>query len=92
MAVSFTQSVRVKEDILISGLENESVILNLDSERYFGLDATGTDILATLTKSSSIEEAFHQLANEYEVDEATLRQDLASFIEQLVAQGLVQVK
>jgi len=36
MAISFTDRVKVPDDVLISGLQNESVILNLDSERYFG--------------------------------------------------------
>ena len=91
MAVSFTQSVRVKNDVLITALEQESVILNLESECYFGLDAMGTQILAALTKSKSIEDAVHTLTEEYDVDEVTLRHDLTSFIEQLVAQGLIEV-
>jgi len=91
MAVSFTHNVKVKDDVLISELEQESVILNLASERYFGLDAMGTQILAALTKSKSIEDALQKLAEEYEVDESTLRQDLTTFIEQLVAQGLIEV-
>ena len=91
MAVSFTQTVRIKNDVLITQLEQESVILNLESERYFGLDAMGTQILAALTKSKSIEDAVHTLTGEYDVDETTLRHDLTSFIEQLVAQGLIEV-
>ena len=91
MAVSFTQSVRIKNDVLITALEQESVILNLESECYFGLDEMGTQILAALTKSKSIEDAVHTLTEEYDVDESTLRHDLTSFIEQLVAQGLIEV-
>jgi hypothetical protein len=51
----------------------------------------GTQILATLTKSKCIEDALQKLAEEYDVDETTLRQDLIKFIEQLVAQGLIEV-
>jgi predicted transcriptional regulator len=91
MAVSFTQSVRIKNDVLITALEQESVILNLESECYFGLDKMGTQILAALTKAKSIEDAVDTLVEEYDVDETTLRHDLTSFIEQLVAQGLIEV-
>ena len=91
MAVSFTQSVRIKNDVLITELEKESVILNLDSEKYFGLDEMGTQILAALVKSNSIEDAVHRITGEYDVDESRLRQDLSVLIEQLVVQGLIEV-
>jgi DeoR/GlpR family transcriptional regulator of sugar metabolism len=51
----------------------------------------GTQILAALTKAKSIEDAVDTLVEEYDVDETTLRHDLTSFIEQLVAQGLIEV-
>ena len=43
-AISFSDRVRVPDDILISNLQDESVFLNLESERYFGLDNVGTRI------------------------------------------------
>ncbi len=91
MAMSFEQCVRVKNDVLISRLEQESVILNLDSEIYFGLDAIGTQMLMTLNGSKSIEEALQALAEKYDVEESILREDLTKFIEQLVDQGLVEI-
>ena len=91
MTISFNDGVRVREDVLISALEEESVILNLKSECYFGLDAMGTKIFEALVRSSSIESAFRLLAEEYDVDESTLRRDLGYFVEQLAAQGLIDV-
>lgn len=43
MAISFSDRVRVPDDVLISNLQEESVILNLDNERYYGLDDVGTN-------------------------------------------------
>ena len=91
MAISFTDRVKVPDDVLISGLQEESVILNLDSERYFGLDEVGTRILSVLTTSTSIEAAYELLLEEYDVDGQVLREDLISLVEQLVEQGLVEV-
>jgi hypothetical protein len=42
MTISFSDRVTVPDDVLISQLQEESVILNLDSERYYGLDDVGT--------------------------------------------------
>ncbi|HKG78151.1 MAG TPA: PqqD family protein [Pyrinomonadaceae bacterium] len=91
MSISFSDSVKIPDDVLISNLQDESVILNLDSERYYGLDSIGTRILSVLTTSESIEAAYNTLVQEYDVDRQALRQDLIALVENLVAQGLVKV-
>jgi Coenzyme PQQ synthesis protein D (PqqD) len=91
MQISFSDRVQVPEGVLISNLQDESVILNLDSERYFGLDNVGTRILTVLSNSDSIQTAYESLLAEYEVDRAVLRADLVALIESLLQQGLVQV-
>jgi len=91
MQISFSDRVKVPDDVLISHLQEESVILNLDSERYYGLDEVGTRILSVLANSASIEAAYESLLEEYEVDSDVLRQDLLALIESLAEQGIVEV-
>jgi len=91
MQISFSDRVRVPDDVLISRLQEESVILNLDSERYYGLDDVGTRVLAVLMNSESIEAAYQSLLSEYDVDAHVLRQDLLALVENLLLQGIVQV-
>ena len=92
MAISFADRVRVPDDVLISNLQEESVILNLNSERYFGLDNIGTRMLSVLANSDSIEAAYESLAREYDVDRQVLRDDLIVLVENLRQQGLVTVE
>lgn len=91
MSISFSDRVKIPDDVLISKLQEESVILNLDSERYYGLDDVGTRILSVLTTSDSIEAAYQTLLKEYDVDGEALRQDLLALVEELVNQGLVRI-
>jgi hypothetical protein len=91
-SISFSDRVRIPDDVLISHLQDESVILNLASERYFGLDDVGTRMLTVLSSSDSIEAAYESLLEEYEVEPQLLRQDLTSLIENLVQQGLVTIE
>ena len=91
MTVSFSDRVRVPDDVLISNLQEEAVILNLDSERYFGLDGVGTRFLSVLTTSDSIEDAYKRLRSEYDVDSEALRHDLIALVENLIEQGIVQI-
>lgn len=89
MTISFSDRVTVPDDVLISHLQEESVILNLDSERYYGLDDVGTRFLSVLTTSESIEAAYDRLRHEYDVDPQVLRADLLALIEKLIDQGLL---
>ena len=89
MTISFSDRVRVPDDVLISNLQEESVILNLDSERYYGLDGVGTRFLSALNESESIEAAYEVLRDEFDVDAQSLRQDLLDLIENLLEQGIL---
>ena len=91
MQISFSDRVKVPDGVLISNLQDESVILNLDSERYFGLDDVGTRILSVLSTTGSLEAAYQQLLEEYEVDGDVLRRDMLMLVGQLVEHGLVKV-
>ena len=91
MPNSFDQRVILPADVLISNVSGESVLLNLKSERYFGLDEVGTRMLSVLTESKSIQAAYETLLAEYDVEAEALRNDLVSLIDKLIDQGLMEV-
>lgn len=72
-------------------LDDETVLLNLDTETYFGLDEVGTRMLEVLRESASIDAAVTQLLSEYDTDEATLRSDLQALLTKLAENGLVEL-
>lgn len=91
MSLSFAQRVSVPDNVMFRELEGESVILNLDSESYFGLDEVGTRMWQAVNEADSIQAAFDTLAEEYEVDAATLREDLSELLGTLLDRGLVEI-
>lgn len=91
MGISFEMRVSVPEDVLIRELDGESVILNLKSERYFGLDRVGTRIWEVLSSSETIAAAYQTLLSEYDVVPEQLENDLSNLLEQLVQHGLINV-
>ena len=91
MSLSFAQRVLVPDNVMFRELEGESVILNLDAESYFGLDEVGTRMWQAVTEADSIQAAFDTLAEEYEVDPDTLRDDLGELLGTLLDRGLVEV-
>lgn len=89
--VSFADRVAVPAHVLVRFLENESVLLNLETERYYGLDDTGTRMWQLVTAAASIDEAFAELLREFDVEEGQLRVNLSELLGRLVEHGLLQV-
>lgn len=92
MAIDFSKRVVVPDTVIIRRLDDESVILDLATESYFGLDDVGATMWATVVAADSIEAACAVLLNEYEVEPEQLRADLADFLEQLVEKGLLELR
>lgn len=78
-------------NVLFRELEGECVILNLDTESYFGLDDVGTRMWLALTRNESISAALDALQEEFDVDPARLRGDLEELLVDLLDQGLLEM-
>src|SRR6266566_3650175 len=91
MPISFDQKVSVTPDTLINIVGEESVLLNLNSESYYGLDEVGTRMWTALTTSDSIRAACETLLTEYQITAEALQRDLEDFVENLIKHGLVSV-
>ena len=89
--VSFTSRVEIPKHVMVRFVDSESVLLNLETERYFGLDQTGTRMWQLVTAAPSIDTAYRQLLDEYEVEPETLRTDLGELVQRLVDNGLLQI-
>lgn len=79
----------VPDHVLVRELGGESVLLNLDTETYFGLDETGTRFWAALTSYPSLEEACRALDGVWDVDAERLERDVVELAEALVEKGLL---
>ena len=91
MSISFTDQIKVPDEVLVSGLQSESVMLNLKSERYFGLDEMGTSFPKLLSASDCIRTAYEVLLDEYDVEPEVLRRGLSDLLARLIEEGLVEV-
>lgn len=91
MNIDFASRVIQSPETLINVIEGESVLLNLNNESYYGLDEVGTRMWELLTTSESIQAAYDQLLDEYEVEAETLRRDMQNLISNLFDQGLLEI-
>jgi len=89
--MQFANRVVVPEHVLVRHLDGESVLLNLETEKYFGLDASGTRMWELLTSSPSIDAAFARLLEEFEVEPELLRTHLTELLSRLQEHGLLNM-
>ena len=89
--VSLTDRAAVPAHVLVRILDRESVLLNLETEQYFGLDETGTRMWQLVTTSPNIDAAFQDLLAEYDVEPGLLRSNLMELLNRLVDSGLLRV-
>lgn len=90
--VSFADRAEILPHVLVRFLDNESVLLNLETERYFGLDETGTRMWQAVTAAPNIDAAYQELQDEFDVESGLLRRHLTDLLGRLVDNGLLQIQ
>ena len=90
--VSLASKVTQSEDVLIQEVGGEAVLLDLASERYFGLDPVGTRIWALMSEHENLQAIADAMCAEFDADPARIRNDLLALVNDLVVARLVRVQ
>lgn len=83
------RKIEVSEAVIAAELDDESVLLNVETGMYFGLDPVGTRIWQLLEGGSTQSEILDTLLNEYDVEPDRVGTDVEVFLDILEAKGLV---
>lgn len=84
--------VRVGADVIFRELQGEAVILNLASSMYFGLNPVGTRIFQLCDVHGSLRTVWEAMQQEFDAPGDALRADLLTFVDELLAKGLLTVE
>ena len=87
--MKLSDKITVSGDVVAREVGNETMLLNLASGTYFGLDPVGGRFWQLLEEGKSPLEARDVLLGEYEVGADQLERDLESLLADLAANGLV---
>ena len=83
------QTIEISSEVLTQEVGGETVILDLKSESYFGLDEVGTRIWQLLQEQEDIQTITATMLNEYDVKEEQLEKDIQNLLTQLDKAGIV---
>lgn len=84
--------VQVPQGVVYRSFVRETVILNLDSGQYHGVNPTGGRMIEVLETARSIRDAAVTLAQEYGTPQNEVEADLCEFCEALAERGLILIK
>jgi hypothetical protein len=71
-------------------VDDETVLLDLESGMYFGLDGVGQRIWQSVSEGKTLGEIAGIISGEYEVDEKQALADILEFTSDLVERGLLK--
>jgi Coenzyme PQQ synthesis protein D (PqqD) len=90
--MELNQTITLSPDVISQEVSGETVILDLNSENYFGLDEVGTRIWQLVEETGNLQQVYDRMLAEYEVDEEQLLEDMGKLILEIEKIGLVSLQ
>jgi len=89
MPIPLSSNITISSEVLAQEVDGETVLLDLQSESYFGLDEVGTRIWQLLQEHNQPQKVFDILLEEYDVDANLLEHDLQALLDKLLDAELI---
>ena len=90
--MNLNQNITLSPEVISQEVSGETVLLDLESENYFGLDEVGTRIWQLIRETNDLAAIYQTLLTEYDVSEERLQQDLDTLLGEITKLGLVTLE
>jgi Coenzyme PQQ synthesis protein D (PqqD) len=85
-----TSKIKVPQHVVYRSFPSETVVLNLETGKYHGLNATAGRMLEALEQAACVRDAAAALAESYDQPQSVIEQDLCELCQALLERGLVE--
>jgi hypothetical protein len=82
--------LNVPQHVVYRSFPSETVVLNLQTGKYHGLNATAGQMLAELERAACVRDAAASLAESYGHDQSVVERDLCELCQALLDRGLIE--
>lgn len=89
--VNINSVVIRKEGIIASDMDGETVMMNIETGKYYNLGKTGGAIWNIVKDPIEVEEIIKKLMENYNVAKEQCEQDVVPFLQQMAEQGLLLI-
>jgi hypothetical protein len=83
--------IAVPQHVVYRSFPSETVVLNLNTGKYHGLNATAGRMLDALAKATSVRAAAAAVADDYKQPQELVEQDMCELCQLLLDRGLVEI-
>ena len=83
--------ITISKEVLAQELAGETVLLDLASESFFGLDEVSTRVWQLLRSGTGQAQLVETLLDEYEVEREVLEKDVGHLLGRLCDAGLITI-
>ncbi|WP_025028999.1 PqqD family protein [Caldalkalibacillus mannanilyticus] len=84
--------IECSQNVVITMIDDEAVLLDIEGDTYFGLDPTGLFIWKKLNEGLSYETIENEVKLVYDVTSEEFQSDFICFIKQMEEKRLVNIK
>ena len=85
-------TVRVPDHVVRRDFAAETVVLNLSTGKYHGLNPTAGRMLAVLEEVGGVGEAARRISAEFERPLAEVERDISAFCERMAERNLLEIQ
>jgi len=89
--MDLAQKIVFSESVFAQEVDGEMVLLDMNSENYFGLDEVGTTIWQAMQEKEILQEVYDTMLDQYDVEPEILERDLIDFVQKLSENGLIEI-
>ncbi|MDZ7817300.1 MAG: lasso peptide biosynthesis PqqD family chaperone [Aliarcobacter sp.] len=83
--------IKRNNDLLSSEMDDELVMMNLESNNYYGLNKIGKDIWEILEENQTLESLCNKLIEKYDVSFEECKNDITPFLEKLKESNIIEI-
>lgn len=83
--------VTISQQVISRDIDDETVLVNLETERMFTLNSTGARFWQLLGEGQKLDQISRQMQLEYEVDATEIEKEIGDLLNSLKEEGLVTI-
>lgn len=83
--------IQLPQEIIYSRIDDEIVLLNTESGKYFKIDEIGSRLWGIIETPIVVKDLCKQLVSEYEVSIPQCERDVTPFLQGMLEEGLLQL-
>ena len=81
--MNLNQKIIISDNVFAQEVDNEMVLLDMNTENYFGLDEVGCSIWQQMQEQELFQDVYKNMLEIYDVEPERLLQDIEEFVVKL---------